>query len=354
MGIGTRDNLHLRTKGDWEYCEETLPKVSRTFALNVGQLEGDTYRAVLLGYLFFRIADTFEDNMYQSEFEKIRALDDYSKIFRGNRSLDDRLKLYESLKFRWHEESPDKDLVENGDRVIYCYFALPDRYRKIMDPCIVRTSEGMAKFQKRKLESNSRIFQLRDIGDLQDYCYYVAGVVGMMLTRIFCEQLNITGLKSELEKHQVRFGTALQLTNIVKDYQKDLKRGWCYIPASVTAKYNISLEKLDSLSTSQKKGILKMLVPEILDAYDSTLKYIKAIPEDERAIRMFCIIPFVLAYNTLLHITEMKGNKISREQVATILTECSFYARSSRLLEEDYSRVASKLEQSFSYVWREG
>ena len=344
MRVKTHNSLHLRTKDDWEYCEETLPKVSRTFALNVGQLEGDTYRAVLLGYLFFRIADTFEDNMYQSEFEKIKTLGDYAEVFKGNKSLADRLEQYESLKFRWHEESPDKDLVENRGRVICCYFTLPDRYRKIMDPCIVKTSEGMAKFQKRKLESNSRIFQLRDIGDLEGYCYYVAGVVGMMLTGIFCKQGNLLTLKSKLEKYQVQFGAALQITNIAKDYEKDLGRGWCYIPTSVTKKYNIRLEKLSSLSADQKQGILRELTPTILNAYDSILKYIAIIPENERSVRMFCIIPFVLAYNTLLHITEMKGNKISREQVATILTECSFYARSNRLLEEDYSKVTSKLE----------
>jgi farnesyl-diphosphate farnesyltransferase len=215
-----------------------------------------------------------------------------------------------------------------------------------MDPCIVKTSEGMAKFQKRKLESNSRIFQLRDIEDLEGYCYYVAGVVGMMLTGIFCKQGNLSTLKSKLEKYQVQFGAALQITNIAKDYEKDLSRGWCYIPTSVTKKYNIRLEKLSSLSVDQKQGVLRELTPTILNAYDSILKYIEIIPENERPVRMFCIIPFVLAYNTLLHITEMKGNKISREQVATILTECSSYARSNRLLEEDYSRVTSKIDPS--------
>ncbi len=352
MGTGKPEGMNPETRDDWEYCAAVLPRVSRTFALNIRQLEGETYRAVLLGYLLFRIADTFEDNVYQSGLEKITALNDYADIFRENRSLEDRLQRYETLRYRWHEKSPDKELVESGDRAIRCYFTLPEKYREVMDPCIARTSKGMAKFQQEKLASNSRIFQLKDIGDLQGYCYYVAGVVGVMLTGIFCEQASLSRYKPELEKHQVKFGAALQLTNIAKDYPKDIRRGWCYIPASITEKHGIDPEKLDSLSHSQKKGVFRMLLPVILEAYDSTLKYIETIPESERSIRMFCVIPFVLAYNTLLHVAEMKGDKISREELAILLTDCNSYARSNRLLEEDYLKAARRLENSLSDIGR--
>ncbi|MAF85313.1 MAG: hypothetical protein CL875_02350 [Dehalococcoidales bacterium] len=336
-------NPLIDTKMDWKYCEEILPKVSRTFALNIAQLKGDIYKAVLLGYLLFRIADTFEDNNFQNETQKITALRDYSEIFRGNKNLNERLKLYESLKFRWEEESPDKNLVENGGRVIGCYFDLPDVYREIVAPHIARTSEGMAKFQKRKLESNSKVFQLQNVKDLEEYCYYVAGIVGEMLTQIFCQQEDISALKSELEKYQTQFGLALQVINIVKDYQKDIERGWYYIPASITEKYGITLDKVTNLSIFQKKRILSELAPVILDYFNSTLKYIKTIPESERPIRMFCIIPFVLAYNTLLNITQMKGNKLPRDQVTTILVKCDSFARSNNLLEKDYLQIYSKL-----------
>ena len=328
---------------DWKYCEEILPKVSRTFALNIAHLKGDIYKAVLLGYLFFRIADTFEDNSFQNETQKITALNDYSEIFRKNKSLDERLKRYESLKSRWKEESPDKHLVEDGGKVIRCYFELPDIYREIIDSHIARTSEGMARFQKRKLVSNSKVFQIHNIDDLEEYCYYVAGIVGEMLTQIFCQQKNISALKLELEKYQAPFGLALQVTNIVKDYPKDIERGWCYIPASITEKYGITLDKMTRLSIFQKKRILSELTPLILGYLNSTLQYIKSIPESERPIRMFCIIPFALAYNTLLHLTRMRGNKLSREQVTAIVVKCDSYVKSNDLLEKDYLQIYYKL-----------
>jgi len=224
------------TKRDWAYCREMLQKVSRTFAFNITQLHGDIFKAVLLGYLLFRIADTFEDNLYQGEERKIADLEDFSEIFRGNKDLHQRLRLYESLKFRWNENSYEKDLIENGSIVLRCYFDISETYRRIVDPLLVKTSEGMAKFQKRKLESKSTIFQLADIKELEDYCYYVAGVVGVMLTKIFCEKQSIREKRSELERFEVHFGLALQLINIIKDYEKDMARGWFYIPVTVTEK----------------------------------------------------------------------------------------------------------------------
>lgn len=352
MGKGTYGNTYLETKSSWKYCEEILPEVSRTFALNIDQLKGNTYRSVLLGYLFFRIADTFEDNVHQDEAEKIKALDDYSQIFKGDKSLNERLELYEPLKFRWHDKSPDKELVENGDQVIWCYFDLPDIYRRIMDPCIVKSSEGMARFQKRKLGSSSRIFQLQDIEDLKNYCYYVAGVVGMMLTQLFCQQENISGLQPELEKYQLDFGLALQLTNVVKDFGKDVERGWCYLPASVTGKYNVTPENLGNATFSQKREMLRGIVAPILDSYNSTLKYIKAIPENEYSVRMFCIIAFVLSYNTLLHIMNVGDSKIPREEVARILKQCYSFAGSNSLLEEDYSSAIRRLTNGQDYESR--
>jgi len=331
----------VQAQVDWKYCEEILPRVSRTFALNIGELEGKTHRAVLLGYLLFRIADTFEDNDHQSEEEKIEALLKFAEIFQGHKSLEERLRLYEPLKFRWAEDSPEKNLVENGDCVLRCYFDLPQIYREIMDPRIVETAEGMARFQRRKLEQGGKFFQPRDLTDLEDYCHYVAGNVGVMLTQIFCLREGLP--RRELEKRQVQFGLALQLTNIVKDYTKDLERGWCYIPTSVTEKYGLGPEELRHLSTEESRKILQELVPRVVYHFDSTLNYIKILPEGEKDVRLFCLIPFVLAYYTLLQIVEGKGEKLSRPQVATILDKCRLFVNSNGQFEEDYLEVRKAL-----------
>lgn len=337
--------------GDWEYCHRILPQVSRTFALNITQLEGDIFKTVLLGYLLFRIADTLEDTVHQDEKEKITDLKDFSAIFKGDKDLSHRLKLYESLKFRWKENSSAKNLIENGHRVLRCYFDVPATYRRIVDPLLVETSEGMAEFQKRKLESNSTIFQLADIKELEDYCYYVAGIVGVMLTKLFCEKKRIDEKRSELEKFQIHFGTALQLINIVKDYKKDIARGWCYIPLTITEKYHIELSKIKALSMKQRRGIVEDMIPPLVPYLDSTLRYIQLLPLSERSIRLFCIVPFILGYRTLVKIVKMEGNKISRQEVASILHKSNTYARSNRSLEENYLKTRKAYFDNHNLSW---
>lgn len=325
-------------KEDWEYCRNILPKVSRTFALNIEQLEGEIYRTVLIGYLLFRIADTFEDNNYRDEKHKIADLKDLSVLFEGDKDLSERLKLYEPLKFRWKENSHEKELIENGHRVLRCYFDISDKYIKIIDPLIADAIEGMIKFKNLKLKSRDNIFQLNDTRELEEYCYYVAGIVGIMLTKIFCQKDGIRNNKSELEKYQIHFGLALQLVNIIKDYEKDIERGWCYIPLTITQKHKIKPESIGSLSIEQQQGIIRDLSRPAVTYLDSTLKYIKLLPMEERSIRMFCIIPFVLAYRTLVKIIRMEGNKLSREEVVYLMDRCNTFAGSNNLLEEDYLR----------------
>ena len=340
--MGNKKGDEQGRKKDWEYCRNILPLVSRTFALNIMRLKGDILKTVLLGYLLFRIVDTFEDTIYQDEREKIANLRDFSEIFEGDKDLSHRLELYESLKFRWKESSDAKSLIENGHIVLRCYFDLLDTYRKIIDPLIVETSEGMAKFQKRDLKSDSKIFQLTDIKELEEYCYYVAGIVGVMLTKIFCQREGIKKKKSSLEKFQIHFGLALQLINIIKDYKKDISRGWCYIPRTITEKHNIELDKIKTLSIKQSKGIIKDMTPVIVTYLDSSLRYINLLPLTERPIRMFCIIPFVLGYKTLHKIAKMEGNKLSREEVTLIMKQSDTYAKSNSYLEEDYLKIRER------------
>ena len=66
--------------GDWEYCQKTLPKVSRTFALNISVLKGDLHRSILTAYLFCRIIDTIEDAAQLDPKIKIKLLLEFSHL----------------------------------------------------------------------------------------------------------------------------------------------------------------------------------------------------------------------------------------------------------------------------------
>ncbi len=73
-----KNTLHL---DDFDFCEEYLNRVSRTFAVNIQVLSGDVYKAVLLAYLLCRIADTMEDDPSLSPEFKSKKLMEFAKLF---------------------------------------------------------------------------------------------------------------------------------------------------------------------------------------------------------------------------------------------------------------------------------
>ncbi|WP_435017072.1 phytoene/squalene synthase family protein [Tundrisphaera sp. TA3] len=78
-----------------------------------------------------------------------------------------------------------------------------------------------------------------DFAALDLYCYRVAGVVGLMMTHIF-------GYRSSVCFPQAQaLGTAMQLTNILRDIAEDWSRGRVYLPQDEMARFGVSETTLD-------------------------------------------------------------------------------------------------------------
>lgn len=74
--------------------------------------------------------------------------------------------------------------------------------------------------------------------DLEQYCYYVAGVVGLMAIKVFgCR-------RPESETFARALGTAFQLTNILRDVGGDAARGRVYLPQDELARFGVTEEHL--------------------------------------------------------------------------------------------------------------
>jgi 15-cis-phytoene synthase len=75
--------------------------------------------------------------------------------------------------------------------------------------------------------------------ELDRYCYLVAGVVGLIMVHVLTEPApELLGPARDL-------GTAMQLTNILRDIDEDRQRDRIYLPATELAKFGLGREDLE-------------------------------------------------------------------------------------------------------------
>ncbi len=99
------------------------------------------------------------------------------------------------------------------------------------------------------------IEQILTMDNLMEYCYHVAGTVGLMM----CDLMNITDQKAR--HHAIDLGIAMQLTNIARDVYKDAKLGRIYLPSEVVGKLHTEqlIRENQSIEPTLSSGIRHIL-----------------------------------------------------------------------------------------------
>jgi farnesyl-diphosphate farnesyltransferase len=203
---------------------------------------------------------------------------------------------------------------------------------------------GMPEFQR-----NKSLRGLKDLGELGEYCYYVAGVVGEMCTELFC--LHCPELEPKREvmlRLAVSFGQGLQMTNILKDIWDDRPAGACWLPRSVFGDFDLARLEQWHTEPAFREGLNELIGVGHAHLINA-LEYTCMIPKREAGIRRFCLWAIGLAVLTLRkihrHPTFRSGNevKVSRRTVkATVLTT-NLTLMSNRALRLIFARAADGL-----------
>ena len=118
-------------------------------------------------------------------------------------------------------------------------------------------AKGMGEFQLRVEKQ-----ELQSLRDLDQYCYYVAGVVGQMLTCLFClHSPEIAKHRDALMALAVSFGQGLQMTNILKDVWEDYHHGACWLPRRIFAEEGFDLSDLTTARNRQgfERGVQRLI-----------------------------------------------------------------------------------------------
>lgn len=344
----------LEGKAAWKYAEDILQLVSRTFALNIQVLRGKLHRSILLAYLYLRIADTVEDDPDMRATEKDRVLALFADVFKTGALETEKIRAFvAALPQSWHgSDDPNKDLCIKSEVVVPLLKSLPDAYKKPVCDVVIEMCGGMAKFALRQEAALSAgWFTLENVGELDEYCYYVAGIVGKLLTKLFSADTCLIGAEreAELSKLDVSFGLALQVVNIVKDCVEDSGRRVCFIPEKICRRHGFahSSELFKDGADAQKCGaVLAELVEKAWRHLDDAIAYTKLIPNIKMRTRLFCLWPLFMAAENLSLIgdgvsvfTSDKKVKITRDTVKRIVKETSMHFYSDKWIDEAYARI---------------
>jgi len=110
--------------------------------------------------------------------------------------------------------------------------------------------------------------------ELRAYCYKVAGVVGLIMLRIFGHSAR------EAVNHAADLGIAMQLTNILRDIKEDYQRGRIYLPRDEIAKFGISEDQIAQGKVDENLiSFLKFQIKRARGFYDNSAAGIKMITD---------------------------------------------------------------------------
>ena len=125
-------------------------------------------------------------------------------------------------------------------------------------------------------QPSGEVLSLGSLGDVNRYCFFVAGVVGEMLTRVF---RGVEPAFAPKPQDSWRFGLFLQKVNILKDQATDEREGRRLVPS--------------------RRALLHSA---ILDA-EAAWRYLQAIPPTWPGYQLFCGWSFFLGLETLLRMS---------------------------------------------------
>lgn len=344
----------MYSKAAWKFAEERLLLVSRTFALNINILSGKLHKSILLAYLYLRIADTIEDDPIMKASEKEVVLAKFAEIFKTNELACEKIQAFiDSLPESWHKsEDPNMDLCVHSDVVVPLLHELPEAYVTPVRDVVVEMCGGMAKFALRQEQALSNgWFTLESVSDLDEYCYYVAGIVGKLLTKLFSADTRFIDANREkqLQQLDVSFGLALQVTNIVKDCIEDSERHVCFIPEEICRRHGFD-HSFDMFAPDADKkacaAALEELVQKAWKHLDDSIAYTKLIPKMKMRTRLFCLWPLFMAAENLRLIgdglcvfSSDKKVKITRDTVKRIIKETMRHFYSDKWIDEAYNKL---------------
>ncbi|OGK85971.1 MAG: farnesyl-diphosphate farnesyltransferase [Candidatus Rokubacteria bacterium GWC2_70_16] len=278
-----------------------LKRVSRSFYLSVAVLPPGVRPTIGLAYLLARAADTIADSRLIARRARITHL----RALRAelDSPVPGRLEEIVAATREARALGAERTLLERLPDCLAAHRALAPADRERVRAVLATVIEGMTQDLERFPGEDERgLAALETRQDLDRYTYLVAGCVGEFWTEVHvAHRPRLRGWDlAKMKALGVRFGKALQLTNVLRDLPRDLRQGRCYLPSRDLGFLGLEpRDLLDPASGLALRPLLVELLNVALDHYEAGWQYTFAIPRAETRMRLGCAWPLLIGLRTL-------------------------------------------------------
>jgi farnesyl-diphosphate farnesyltransferase len=310
-------------------CFKFLDMTSRSFSAVIKELHPELLLPVCVFYLTLRGLDTIEDDTSIHLATKERLLRQFKDFldqdgwaFDGNRP-----------------EEKDRELLVQFHNVITEFKNIRPAYQTIVKDITDKMGNGMADYcRKTELEDTS----VKTVEEYDLYCFYVAGLVGEGLTRLFVKaEFGNPALITRVRLHK-SMGLFLQKTNIIRDVREDNDDGRRFWPKEIWSKHVAEFDDLfkpENLEAALNCG--SEMILNALEHVEDCLFYLAGLRE--QSVFNFCAIPQSMAIATLelcfrnpdifkrnIKITKGDACRLMTESTQNIHVLCGAFRRYAR------------------------
>lgn len=212
--------------GNAEFYQSHLDRVSRSFAFCIRQLPHPLHDWIGLSYLLCRVVDTIEDSAWPSLESQMAAFELFDRALKDEGQV---VKLEDWAKaFPDNVPESERLLLNDASRLFRDFHAFPEQVHGIIQELVLSMSSGMQHFCQQRENGSLR---LKNLAEVNQYCFFVAGVVGELLAKLMAKVEPRFGLSQLNLLRAHHFGLFLQKVNLLKDQVGDEKVGRHLIPS---------------------------------------------------------------------------------------------------------------------------
>ncbi len=312
-----------------------LKDVSRSFYLTIRVLPAEMRAVVGIAYLLARAADTIADTALIPVDQRLRLLREFQALNGAPLS-------WPAPMAATQHATGERALLARIDEVVTLLRSLPAPDRADVRAVLATLTEGMVWDLDYFSAAGDVVKALPAPEDLERYTYLVAGCVGEFWTRVTLRHAR--ALRAWDAQHHIalgiRYGKALQLTNVLRDIRTDLAIQRCYLPQTQLTAHGLTpASLLDPAAAGAARPLLAHWTGVALEYYRDAEAYALAIPRRCVRLRLAALWPMLIGLKTLArlaahphYLSATRPVKIRRAEVYGILLYSLLTVFSNRLL----------------------